>query len=293
MSHLSSSLRSWSLNSTYGGRGRVMGLVLRGCFLLSWSRTVCVIVAVPLESRSDIALRYSPIFARRLALSHFLRSSVMVWVVRLFFVSFRSRDLFLLRDFLTCSMRSPSLQHSSMSPASHCVIMCRWVFPRDSFFCLPPLRGITRTTFSLAHASSALNASSSVLAEAYQSRTLCTHCPHSRRSRAGMSSMILNCVWLASRMRSIMSRLLYAVSFLLTLSGLGIFLWHTWHMCSVPTSFNLMPILPYRSQHLYGPILQATQRALAFSFGVSRIMLVCVCRCPIMVESMYPFPPQL
>ena len=88
-----------------------------------------MIVAVPLESRADMALRYSPIFVRRLALSHFLRSSVVgvvVCVVPLSFIGFASglRRLFSLRDFLTCSMRRPSLQHSSVSPASHCIIMC-------------------------------------------------------------------------------------------------------------------------------------------------------------------------
>ena len=51
-----------------------MGLVLFGCFVLSWSRTDSVIVAVPFERRAEIALRYSPIFTGRLALSHFLRS---------------------------------------------------------------------------------------------------------------------------------------------------------------------------------------------------------------------------
>ena len=62
-----------------------MGFVLPGCFVLSWLRTVSVIVAVPLESRADIAiaLRYSPIFGRCLALSYFLRTSVVivVWIV--------------------------------------------------------------------------------------------------------------------------------------------------------------------------------------------------------------------
>ena len=58
-----------------------MGLVLFGCFVLSWSRTDSVIVAVPFERRAEIALRYSPIFTRRLALSHFLRSSVLMGVV--------------------------------------------------------------------------------------------------------------------------------------------------------------------------------------------------------------------
>ena len=75
----------------YGGRGRVIGLVLRGCFALSWIRTDSVIVAVPLEDRADMALRYLPIFVRRLALSHFLRFSVVgvvVWIVPLSFVGF-------------------------------------------------------------------------------------------------------------------------------------------------------------------------------------------------------------
>ena len=170
--------------------------------------------------------------------------------------------------------------------------MRRWVFPFDSLFCLPPLTGVMRTTFSLAHASRALRASSSVLADAYLSRTLCTHCPHRRRSFAGMSSIILNRVWFASRMRSVMSCLLCAVSLLLILSGLGIFLWHAWHMCSLPTSIAFRESLPHQSQLLYGPILLATPRALAFSAGESRIKLECVCMCPIIVESLYPFLPS-
>ena len=152
-----------------------MGLVLFGCFVLSWSRTDSVIVAVPFERRAEIALRYSPIFTRRLALSHFLRSSVLVGVAPFLPIGCGPRCLFLLRDFLICSMRNPSLQQPSMSPASHCIIIRWWVFLRDSFFCLPPLKGRTRTTFSFAYASKALKASSSVLAEAYLSRMLFTH----------------------------------------------------------------------------------------------------------------------
>ena len=55
-----------------------------------------------------------------------------------------------------------------------------------------------------------------------------------------------------------------------------------------------MAILPHRSQHLYGPSLRATHRAFAFSFGELRILAVSgLFRCLRMVESMYPFPPQL
>ena len=86
-----------------------MGLVLFGCFLLSCSRTDSVIVAVPFERRAEIALRYSPIFARRLALSHFLRFLVSLEAVPFLSIGCGPRCLFLLRDFLTCSMRSPSL----------------------------------------------------------------------------------------------------------------------------------------------------------------------------------------
>ena len=185
-------------------------------------------------------MRYSPMFARRLALSHFLRVSISLEGEPFLSLGGGARCLFLPRDFRVCSMRSPSLQHPSMSPDSHCIIICWWDFLRDAHFCLPPLRGRTSTTFSFAHASRALYASSSVLAAAYLARTLCTHRLHRRRSRGGMSFIILSLVSLASRMRSIMSRLFCAVSFLLTLSGLGIFLWHIWHMCSVPIFFSLM-----------------------------------------------------
>ena len=152
-----------------------MGLVLLGCFLLSWFRTFSVIVAVPFERNAETALRYSPTFTRRLALSHFLRFLVSVEAVPFLSIACGHRCFFLVRDSFTCSMRSPSLQHSSMSPESHCIIIRWWVFLRDSIFCLPPLNGRTRTTFSFAHASRARNASSSVLAAAYLSRTLCTH----------------------------------------------------------------------------------------------------------------------
>ena len=156
---------------------------------MSWASTSSVIGAV-LLSNADIALLYSPILISLFAFFCFRRSiceflgmrGVRVSVGALGTSGWWGRCPFLVGGALSCSIRSPSLQHSSIFPAIHCSIIRRCARIRDSLFFRPPLVGNISTTFSLAHASSAVYASSSVLADANLSNTQVKHCPHRRRS---------------------------------------------------------------------------------------------------------------